>query len=143
MKRILIAFFFLLSVGKSFAQVDSSKVIVSVPLQARDWEYLYDYLRGDAYDATADSLKATYRRAAPLVTDVLSIKMELGAIVSLHYILRNEPQGSFSWGRYDAAVRALNVPYVNNILTLLDNATSQGNVDRRTYNRKKLLGIRP
>lgn len=145
MKKIICILLVLTTLAAS-AQVDSTKQNIRLNgIQARDWEYCFQLLQGEFFDPLTDSLKARVRANPGAYTNTTQINIdsvERREILSLHYMLRMEYTGSFSYTRVDAAIRALNDPYINSQLAIIDNNLQAVISDRRTTARKRILGQR-
>lgn len=145
MKRIVLILSIFASLSSYAQGIDSTKQNIALTgIQVRDWEYIVQIITGDLYDPLLDSLKSRFRKTPSLSNQtVVSIdSVERREILSLHFALRTEWTGSFSFSRVDAAIRAMNDPYINSQLVIIDNNFQSTTTARRKYGRDKLDGKR-
>lgn len=120
---ILLSFSFL----RSTAQVDSTKIKVSLTLQANDWLFVSEYIKyNDDFERLYDSIKSRiYPLGNPYSTVTGKIdSISVGNLIEISQRLRTAPFAVtyFVFTRINNAIRAVSNSYLQSQLDIIDQA---------------------
>lgn len=135
--------FFLLISLTGFSQVDSSKIKITVSLQARDCEYLGSFVPfNENYEDIFDGIKAKFRVAnSPTGNTVVQIDtVQIIQWINVSVKIRSDAIAILAGihTRLDNALRAVNIDYLTNRLNVYATADTTTYTSNRNLGRFKL-----